>query len=70
MEDDHEEAGTERLTHSPPEVFDSTRLFTVIDEPDTAVEIADWESSDARNAMMQSDARAAFAPPRSSTDGR
>ena len=40
---------------------DST-LYTVIDEPDMAVEIADWESANARNAMMQSDAMAAFAP--------
>ena len=37
-------------------------LYTVADEPDTAVEIADWESADARDAMMQSDAMAAFAP--------
>ena len=27
-----------------------------------AVERADWESADARDAMMQSDAMAAFAP--------
>jgi quinol monooxygenase YgiN len=40
---------------------DST-LYTVIDAPDMAVEIADWESANARNAMMQSDAMAAFAP--------
>ena len=40
---------------------DST-LYTVADDSDTAVEIADWESADARDAMMQSDAMAAFAP--------
>ena len=40
---------------------DST-LYTVADEPDMAVEIADWESADARDAMMQSDAMAPFAP--------
>jgi quinol monooxygenase YgiN len=39
-----------------------TTLYTVADEPDTAVEIADWESADARDAMMQSEAMAAFAP--------
>lgn len=40
---------------------DST-LYTVLDQPDMAVEIADWESGEARDAMMQSDAMAAFAP--------
>jgi quinol monooxygenase YgiN len=39
-----------------------TTLHTVVDEPDMAVEIADWGSADARDAMMQSDAMAAFAP--------
>ena len=39
-----------------------TTLYTVADEPDTAIEIADWDSADAREAMMQSDAMAAFAP--------
>jgi quinol monooxygenase YgiN len=37
-------------------------LYTVADEPDTAVEIADWDSADSRDAMMQSEAMAAFAP--------
>jgi quinol monooxygenase YgiN len=41
--------------------LDST-LYTVVDEPDMAVEIADWESADARDVMMQSEAMAAFAP--------
>jgi quinol monooxygenase YgiN len=40
---------------------DST-LYTVVDEPDMAVEIADRDSAEARDAMMQSDAMAAFAP--------
>lgn len=39
-----------------------TTLYMVVDAPDVAVEIADWESADARDAMMQSDAMAAFAP--------
>lgn len=39
-----------------------TTLYTVADEPDMAVEIADWESADARDAMMQSETMAAFAP--------
>jgi len=37
-------------------------LYTVAAEPDMAIEIADWESADARNAMTQSEAMAAFAP--------
>ena len=40
---------------------DST-LYTVVDEPDLAVEIADWESAEARDAAAQSEAMAAFAP--------
>ena len=41
--------------------LDST-LYTVVDEPDMAVEIADWESAEARDAAEQSEAMAAFAP--------
>jgi quinol monooxygenase YgiN len=41
--------------------LDST-LYAAIDDPDTAIEIADWESADARDAMMQSETMAAFAP--------
>jgi quinol monooxygenase YgiN len=41
--------------------LDST-LFAVADDPDKAVEIADWESAEARDEAMQSGAMGAFAP--------
>ena len=39
-----------------------TELYTVADQPDMAVEIADWDAAESRDAMMQSEAMAAFAP--------
>ena len=40
---------------------DST-LYAVVDDPDKAVEIADWESAEARDEAMQSEAMGVFAP--------
>ena len=37
-------------------------LWAVVDDRDKAVEIADWESGQARDAAMQSEAFAVFAP--------
>jgi quinol monooxygenase YgiN len=37
-------------------------LYAVVDDPDKAVEIADWESGQARDAAMQSGAFGVFAP--------
>jgi quinol monooxygenase YgiN len=37
-------------------------LYEVVDHPDRVVEIADWESVEARDAVMQGEAMAAFAP--------
>ena len=37
-------------------------LWAVVDDPDKAVEIADWESGQARDAAMQSGAFGVFAP--------
>jgi quinol monooxygenase YgiN len=39
-----------------------TTLWPVVDDPDKAVEIADWESGQARDAAMQSGAFGVFAP--------
>ena len=40
----------------------ATTLYAVVDDPERAVEIADWESAKARDAMLQSEAMGAFAP--------
>jgi quinol monooxygenase YgiN len=37
-------------------------VYAVVDDPDKIVEIADWESAEARDAVMQSEAMSAFAP--------
>lgn len=37
-------------------------LCVVVDDPDKAVEIADWESGQARDAAMQGEAFGVFAP--------
>jgi quinol monooxygenase YgiN len=37
-------------------------LYTVVDDPDNAVEIADWESADARHAAQTKEGRSVFAP--------
>jgi quinol monooxygenase YgiN len=34
----------------------------VVDDPDKAVEISDWDSAEARERMRQSEAMGAFAP--------
>lgn len=39
----------------------ATTLYAVVDDPDRVVEIADWESAEARDAMTRSEAMAAFA---------
>ena len=40
----------------------STTLYVVVDDPDKAVEITDWDSADAREQMAQSETMGAFAP--------
>jgi quinol monooxygenase YgiN len=37
-------------------------LHAVVDDPDKVVEISEWDSAEARDAAMQSDAMGAFAP--------
>jgi len=37
-------------------------MYSVVDNPDKIVEIAEWESAEARDAVMQSEAMRAFAP--------
>jgi quinol monooxygenase YgiN len=39
-----------------------TTLNGVVDDPDKAVEIADWDSAEARDRMLQTEAMSAFAP--------
>jgi quinol monooxygenase YgiN len=39
----------------------SATIYVVVDDPDRAVEISEWESAEARERMMQSEAMAAFA---------
>ena len=40
----------------------SATIYVDLDDPDKAVEISEWESADARQSVMQSEAMAAFAP--------
>lgn len=37
-------------------------IYVVVDDPDKAVEISEWESAEARELMMHSEAMGAFAP--------
>jgi quinol monooxygenase YgiN len=37
-------------------------VYLVLDDPDKAIEISEWESAEAREQMMQSEAMGAFAP--------
>ena len=37
-------------------------VYVVVDDPDKAVEISEWESAEAREKIMQSEAVSAFAP--------
>jgi quinol monooxygenase YgiN len=37
-------------------------VYAVVDDPNKIVEIAEWESAEARDAVMQSEAMGAFAP--------
>jgi quinol monooxygenase YgiN len=39
-----------------------TTLYAVVDDPDKAVEISDWDSAEGRERMLQSEAMSAFAP--------
>ena len=39
----------------------SATIYVVIDDPNKAVEISEWESAEARETMMQSEAMRAFA---------
>jgi quinol monooxygenase YgiN len=53
-----------------PQHFDAMRaagchsatIYTVVGEPDRAIEISEWTSAEAREAIMRSDAMRAFAP--------
>jgi quinol monooxygenase YgiN len=40
----------------------STTVYVVVEDPDKAVEISDWDSVEARERMRQSEAMGAFAP--------
>ena len=40
----------------------SAAIYVVLDDPDRAVEISEWESAEARERIMQSEAMVAFAP--------
>ena len=40
----------------------SATIYVVVDDPDKAVEISEWESAEAREGVMQSEAMSAFAP--------
>jgi quinol monooxygenase YgiN len=37
-------------------------MYAVVDDPDTIIEIAEWESAKAREAVMRSEAIGGFAP--------
>jgi quinol monooxygenase YgiN len=37
-------------------------LYEVVDDPDKIVEIAEWKSAEARDAVMQGEGMSAFAP--------
>lgn len=37
-------------------------IYGVVDDPDKLVEIAEWDSAEARDAVMKSEAMGAFAP--------
>lgn len=39
----------------------ATTFYAMVDDPDRVVEIADWESAEARDAMTHSEAMDAFA---------
>jgi hypothetical protein len=43
-------------------VLTRATLYAVVDDPDKVVEIADWESAEARDAMTRSEAMGTFAP--------
>lgn len=53
-----------------PQHFDAMRaagchsatIYVVVGDPNRAIEISEWESAAAREAMMRSDAMHAFAP--------
>ena len=40
----------------------SATIYVVVDDPDKAVEISEWELAEAREGMMHSEAMSAFAP--------
>ena len=40
----------------------SATIYVALDDPDKAVEISEWESAEARERLMQSEAMGAFAP--------
>ena len=40
----------------------STTIYVVIDDPDKAPEISEWETAEVRRRMVHSEAMGAFAP--------
>jgi quinol monooxygenase YgiN len=40
----------------------SATVYVVVGDPNRAIEISEWDSAEAREAIMRSDAMAAFAP--------
>lgn len=56
--------------HLVPQHFDSMRaagchsatIYVVTGDPNRAIEISEWESAEARETVMRSDAMQAFAP--------
>jgi quinol monooxygenase YgiN len=40
----------------------SATIYVDLDDPDRAVEISEWDSAEARETLMQSEAMGAFAP--------
>jgi quinol monooxygenase YgiN len=42
--------------------WQGSTMYAVVDDPDKIIEIAEWESTEARDAVMQSEAMGAFAP--------
>jgi quinol monooxygenase YgiN len=40
----------------------SATIYVVVDDPDKAVEISEWDSAEARETLMRSETMVAFAP--------
>jgi quinol monooxygenase YgiN len=42
--------------------WQGSTMYGVVDDPDKVIEVAEWESAEARDAVMQSEAMGAFGP--------